>query len=43
MTVDENIQTYLAQNGGAHERRQEMSETYARRKRREQEGYLVGF
>ena len=42
-TTVENIQAYLVQNGGANERRQEMSETYARRKRREQEGYLVGF
>ena len=42
-TIVENIQAYLAQNGGAHERRLGMSETYARRRRREQEGYLVGF
>ena len=43
MTVDENVQAYIAQNGENGEGRPGMSEAYARRKRREQEGYLVGF
>ena len=41
-TVEENIQGYLTQNGGAEGRKFQMNE-YARRKKREQEGYLVGY
>ena len=42
-TVDENIQAYVRQNAGNSGKRNEMLEAYARRKRREDQGYMVGF
>ena len=42
-SVEENIQSYLAQKGGIGGRKLDITEAYARRKRREQSGYLVGY